>query len=562
MGHRRIAVVLILAVLSAACSFGAGGNSPATPSSTPTTAVQLQSTTSARQAAAPTATSTATVLPSTATPLPTTTPLPTAAPTQAPVEPDPTPTVTPTETPPSVKENFGPSKEAEEFAGRLVDAIFALEDLPGYTYTITDTTSAPGLVLRGRVASENRREWMVHEQGFPNHVIARWVLLGDEAYTDMSGRWERTEELPFDLRSPISFGKGYSAVLFQSYGGSVSGAGRKNTRVVSRPAVRYDLERNFEEDFGSNPSFPGPVSSKASDRLWVAKEGGFLLRYQGSKPFSGPEPGGPFVEVTPLAAPPEITAPDVGARVFRGNPPPWRALTVGRERLEQLRSYAFRGSEDDGRMKFEAEGRVSDTQGRVSGTLPDFVSVFQDFDPDSLPGPEDLKTVNVDVIYQGTKIWARVGNGRWRRVVTGAVIGAITPEINAASLLATLPGGAPKGLLDEQFAEGYEEYVFGMETLFSSVTLKGGKLIGTETINGVRALHYRGTNSGDPSLPAEIWLAAGGLYLVRVQASTPAEVGDPFEAPPTPGKLKPGTTRIDILEVNKPFTVTPPVRRR
>ncbi|MDQ3930765.1 MAG: hypothetical protein M3328_16665, partial [Chloroflexota bacterium] len=65
--------------------------------------------------------------------------------------------------------HMGPSAEVREFAGRLQDALFALERLPGYTYAVTDETLAPGLVLEGTVARGGNRDWTVYERDYSSH---------------------------------------------------------------------------------------------------------------------------------------------------------------------------------------------------------------------------------------------------------------------------------------------------------------------------------------------------------------------------------------------------------
>ncbi len=133
-------------------------------------------------------------------------------------------------------------------------------------------------------------------------------------------------------------------------------------------------------------------------------------------------------------------------------------------------------------------------------------------------------------------------------------------DTNVLTLPSLLPGGPSEGLLGEQFALIYEESVFGVTGPHDLTLISQGKLVGTERVNGVRALHYRGLSNGTDS-PAELWLAADGLHLVRSQSSTAGVVDIPPGAPPPPVDVKPGRSRTDIYDANKPFTVQPPETR-
>ncbi len=197
-----------------------------------------------------------------------------------------------------------PSEETLEFAGRLQDAVFALEKLPGYRYTVRDPALAPGLTLEGTVASRRDREWRVHEQGQPDHVVGRWVLLGDKAYTDVSGRWEEIEEPPFETEAPVSFGESYFNQLFEGYG-EASGSRQADVRVRSHAATRHDITLEFGDEFAHGP-VPSDVPTKSETSMWIAKDGGYLLRFMGSGLLAPGSDRPRVVEVVPLSRAPRI----------------------------------------------------------------------------------------------------------------------------------------------------------------------------------------------------------------------------------------------------------------
>ncbi len=454
-------------------------------------------------------------------------------------------------------DSIGFSEESQVFARQLQDAAFALENLPGYSYKATDSAAAPGLVLTAQVASTERREWTVSEQGAPDHILARWILLEGKAYTDVTGRWERVEELPFDTDSPISLGSGYSAMLFQPYG-QVTNRSQKDARVGSRRATRHDIEIEPVGKLAEESPYPEGASTKTIHSLWVAKDGGYLLRYRSGELFDGSEAATRSLEVMPLSQAPQIQAPKVGGAVYEGNPPPWRAAVIGQQRLRSLRSYAFSTEQDEGQIKVAVKGQVSDSQGHVSGTMPDFTAVFEDFDPDNPPDPDEVKSIDVDVVYREGKIWARFGNRGFRRISTTPSPGTLQ-DTNALTLLALLPGGAPEGLLGKQWESVYEESLFGLIGPSDLTVLAGGRLVGTERVNGVQALHYKGYSNAGGEQRAELWLAVDGLYLVRSQESTPKVQGVPPGADPLPTDAGPGKSRIDIYDANRSFSVKVPV---
>jgi hypothetical protein len=460
-----------------------------------------------------------------------------------------------------IPEDFRPSPQAQEFARRVQGAVFALEELPGYEYVVSDPLSAPGLTLTGRVATPREREWIVTEQGAAEHVVARWVVTDGKAYTDYSGTWEEIERVPFDPHSPLSFGSRYMDALFEPFGpAGEATAASSRVRVGERAATRYDLERDISEQFGEPP--PPEIGTTSTDSAWIAEDGGYLLRYEGGGMFGGPGPQGRSVEVTPLVTAPRIDAPDVGERVFSGDPPPWRASVLAQERLRALRSYRYESTTGTGPDGTTASGRVSDERGALRGKVLDMNAMMGD--PAS--GFENVETVDVELVYIGPKAWARMSGQGWRRVPAGLSggFGAGGPEANAFQLAFSVPGGPPRALLGEEaaFLDPTAAGVFGLPVGYGLQPVTRGTLVGAETVNGVRALHYKGAIQA-PELAggartAEVWVAKSGWYLVRARTSGPREAFTFYPAT-SEYTLGGGARRIDIFDANEPVEVEPPV---
>ncbi len=452
-------------------------------------------------------------------------------------------------------DDFEPSTEARTFAARLQEATFALENLPGYTYTVTDPQVAPGLALTGRVASPGKREWIVSELGAPEHVVARWVLIGNEVYTDYSGAWEITRDLPFDRSAPISFATDFLNQLFEPYGPvEDERTSSKPARVGTHTATRHDIQRDLAAPPEATGVPPDSFPTKSSDSAWIAEDGGYLLRYTGTSLFGGPG-GQRTMHVSPLQRAPIIQPPKVGEPTFSDAPPPWRASVIGRERLEALKSYAFKSTQETGPLTVQSRGRISKSQGTLSGTVPDYTPLRAQ---DEI-GPGDIKTTDVALTYIGHKVWTQQGDGKWRRIAFGIAsgFGAGAEEDHAYQLVFSVPGGPPDVLLGEQaeLAQAFSAGVFGLSTLYGSANLSKGRLIGTERVNGVVALHYAGTTNSagsETSAKADVWLAKEGLYLVRSRTPMPALQPGEFS-------FENGRTNVDILNANEPFRVKPPV---
>ncbi len=550
MTYRRLVVLLVIGMLLVGC----GTNEvPESAQPAPTRVAQVLLT----RAPAP-------------SPFPTSEPTvvsePTAVPTQAPTEmPPPSPVPTAAATLPAVStqsvvpnpEGFHTSKETSEFAERLQAAVFALENLPGYTYSVTDPSLAPNLVLMGRVAGPDRREWTVHEQGSPERIVARWVLVDGKAYTDRTGKWEIADRVPFDPSNPISFASGFMDQLFEAFlPDDTATEDQRKVEVGGRAVTRYTLVRKYPvEEQMDIPEGMGPTES--TDTVWIATEGGYLLRYTGSSPLGMEADARRTVEITPLKAAPDIQAPRVGTTVFDGAPPPWRASVIGRDRLGALKSYRYSYTQGPDEIGQKGEGRVSATQGSLSGAV---------FDPSAVPtdpgaDPTDWETTEVELVYTGGKAWARVEGGSWRRISTNlmASVGSgDLPEAGAFQLVSSVPGEPPRALLGNasDFAEMLDAAVFGVVQMDGGPVLTEGKLLGRERVNGVQALHYQGTTRlpGDASARGthDLWLAEDGLYTVRSRMDLETFQQD------ASGLFGP-TTELDIYDANKTFTIKPPV---
>jgi hypothetical protein len=449
----------------------------------------------------------------------------------------------------------------EQFVLSVQDAEFALENLPGYTYAVTDPQGGPGFTLRGIVAGPDRREWRVHELGAPERVVARWVRLGEEGYTDVRGRWEALDDVPFD-RSPLSFGGIYSGGLIESGGfgpGEKLKITRTPTKIGGRDAVRHEMVQQLgglESGPGSLVGEPGAPGSPTEQKttMWVAKQGGYLLRLETNGLDADPGVGRWVVEVSPLRLAPSIQAPTVGASAFPGKVPPWRVAVIARDRLRGLRSYAFEIASNPSPVRpvFRVSGQVSNTQGRLSGVMTD-VTAMGMMEVGGETSPPKLPQVKADLIYVGPKAWASTRGGRYHRTSL-THFGPTSQAEFVFPMLLLIPGGPPAELVPREFAGGADLLAFGLVDPFSSPLPTRNRLVGEETVNGVRALHYQGTLTGSPDRRADTWVAVDGLHLVRFRVTSAADEDRwmfSFYGGPSPD-------RIEIRDVNKPFTVKPP----
>ena len=139
------------------------------------------------------------------------------------------------------------------------------------------------------------------------------------------------------------------------------------------------------------------------------------------------------------------------------------------------------------------------------------------------------------------------------------------------ALLALIPTGPPEQLIPSELVGergmdrpsmyglelGGGDFMgmFGPGVSLAPAPLTKARLVGVESVNGVRALHYRGETAPNPlmgggpdtRMSADVWLAADGLYLVRSETRSS-------------GGLAPSQTRTDVSDANKPITVKPPSR--
>ena len=432
----------------------------------------------------------------------------------------------------------GEDPEALRARARSLGAVAALTKLPGYSYTVEHASS--GLTLTGAVASPTERSWTVALTSHPDRVVARWVLTGGGTYTDLSGEWQQTKTLPFDPYFPVSFGPMGQALpgndagehdALMPYYHYVSGEiSTRAERLGSREATRVDIKLS-EEEGGGGPE--GGASPPGAVSVWIAREGGQLLRYRTPPDPREPGTGGLDLMVTPLDAPPDIRVPRVGTPAFEGQPPPWRAPIVARERLAQAGSYRF---ESPG----FGEGQLSEANGQLSGKMDN-------------EGYE----MDLALIYIGEQMWGREEKaGPWRRtsLASLSIDGGDGGDdaSNAPLLFLYAPAGVPRGLLPP----GQRSPIPGWQ-LFG---LDGGagpgsmRFLGAEEVNGVRALRYSadltpeelGMGAGEEAGKAkqEIWLAEDGHHLVRSAFSMEG--------------LEGGGQRTDVYDVGKPFELQPP----
>ncbi len=440
-----------------------------------------------------------------------------------------------------------------EFDLQVQDALDALEELPAYTYTASTEVFAggyaAGVALRATVSGPDRKEWVLHEEDAPEHIIARWLLIDNQAYSDISGRWRKISSVPFDTSSPISFATEYTNLLFESYGTDAF-VQKSEAFISSEEATLYHLQRTvgyiaYDEDLAGRAN---------RDMLYVAKDGGYLLGY--IRPLFPDDPDSPTltINVTPLTGKPDIAPPSIGAPAFKGTPPPWRVFLLGHERLAELRSYRFSRAIDDYGAEIRVEGQVGQDQGRLSGAVRDEYA-------DPPPAPEDgealpeVEMANLDLVYLGSKVWTRTEDRRWRRTITN-ITREQEPDYNALSLLYKVPGGMDDDVVGSrsEFDSFFFPTLFGVYGRYDAQVLSGGRLVGREVVNGVRTLHYEGAVNGgvyEPGDPAaQVWLAVDGLYLVRSRIT----YGVGPDAPPGVRN----ETRLDVYDANKPFTVKPP----
>lgn len=442
------------------------------------------------------------------------------------------------------------ARAAREFDARVRDSIRALRKLPGYTYTVTDPLHAPWLTLKGTVAAPDTREWVVYEYERPEHVVARWRLVEGRAYTDIAGAWEEIDAVPFDTTTPLSYAT-FAVPLFEPVG-DVQDAGVEEANAADREATLYTIYRQLG-DAATDPNFAG---RSFEDSLYVAKEGGYLLAYEGPPEFGYPHLDAPLrIDVTPLETAPKIARPGPGERVFAGNPPSWRVAALGQARLERLRSYRFTSTESTYGLNIRVRGQVSEERGVLAGRIPDQYAEQPRPDEDGRIDPDDVRMVDLELLYEGPKVWLRERRGEWRRVSTNLEQDR-EPEYNALELLSSMPTAPPESVIGSR--EGFGG-VLGVEPVGGVGVLGDAELIGAERVNGVRVLHYSGTANGvtastmsESLFQADIWLDAENLHVVRTRANFTA-----FRDAPATANEEFG---IDVFDANEPVRFRAPER--
>ncbi len=90
--------------------------------------------------------------------------------------------------------------------------------------------------------------------------------------------------------------------------------------------------------------------------------------------------------------------------------------------------------------------------------------------------------------------------------------------------------------------------------------ISGARYVGTETVNGVHAKHYKydekaATLAGFGRVTGDIWIAVDGGYVVRDTASWEGKAAMFTTDSKTSGK---GTWTFDVLDVNKPLKIELP----
>lgn len=90
--------------------------------------------------------------------------------------------------------------------------------------------------------------------------------------------------------------------------------------------------------------------------------------------------------------------------------------------------------------------------------------------------------------------------------------------------------------------------------------VSGAKYVGTETVNGVRAKHYKydekaASLAGIGRITGDIWIAVDGGYVVRDSANWEGAAAMFATTAKASGK---GTWTFDVLDVNKPLKIEPP----
>ena len=93
-------------------------------------------------------------------------------------------------------------------------------------------------------------------------------------------------------------------------------------------------------------------------------------------------------------------------------------------------------------------------------------------------------------------------------------------------------------------------------------SISSGRLVGTETVNGVRAKHYRydekstGVNLFD-KLNGDVWVAEDGGYVVKDSAQWEGRLFGMLSGS-NPNAVGKGSWTQEVTDINQPFQITPP----
>jgi len=371
----------------------------------------------------------------------------------------------------------------------------------------------------------------------------------------VDGVWRGISEPPFVIITPISYGTDFVNVVFQPYGGKSGPVQKSENTLNVRAAFRYDLviEYSGMDEFPPGEVPKAPTASapmRFTTSMWTDQANGTLIRYVGEGLY-GTTGKALTVDVSPLTSEPRINVPSVGKAAFEGSPPPWRTVVIGTSKLSRLKSYSFTRKDGVEAFRIEVRGQVSETQGRLAGTVPDFL-VYEDLPESEAPDAPHL--VDAELIYVDGKMWVRIENGKWRRFATGGM-GSLSDSDLALTLTYFVPSG-PVAEVSPLAIVGMSGNIsiFGVGDIGSSFTsqpkLVATDFVGEEQVNGVRTLHYRGGSKESGS--GDVWLAADGHHIVRLKIRSSSQWIGQGEI------LGNSDSQYDITDANKPFTVKPP----